>query len=43
MRASDINIYVISIWMAYKDLVSDEIAQRRNVDIHKSQVPDKSP
>lgn len=40
MRASDINIYVISIWLIYKDMVSDEISQGNNVGIHKSRVHD---
>lgn len=43
MRTSDINIYVISIWMLYKVMVSDEITQRRNVDTDKSGVHDKAP
>lgn len=41
MRASDINIYVISIWMVYKAMVSDEIPQGRIVDIDKSGVHDR--
>lgn len=35
MRSSDINIYIISIWMLYKALVSDVFTLRRNVDTDK--------
>lgn len=34
---------IISIWMIYKDMVSHEITQRKDVDTHKSQVHDKAP
>lgn len=43
MRSSDINIYIISIWMLYKALVSDAFTLRRNVDTDKSEMHDRAP
>ena len=43
MKTSDINIYIISIWMLYKALVSDVFTLGRNVHTDKSEMRDRGP
>lgn len=43
MKTSDINIYIISIWMLYKAQVSDAFTLGRNVHTDKSEMRERGP